>query len=100
MKNVLLLMFVLTLLLGGCDGSYIKKVSSEFNQQNKIVAFVGVYVVPMDSEDILNDQTVIVRDGIIKQIGDSQKVTIFRECRVNALSSPQSGNLQCGGTSG
>jgi imidazolonepropionase-like amidohydrolase len=32
-------------------------------------AFVGVHVVPMDSERVLRDQTVVVRDGRIAEIG-------------------------------
>lgn len=76
MKHVILPMFVLALLSGGCDVSYIKKVSSALNLQNTIVAFVGVHIVPMDSERILNDQTVIVRDGIIETIGDRQEINV------------------------
>ena len=35
------------------------------------VAFVGVNVIPMDRERVLRDQTVIVRDGLIAEIGDA-----------------------------
>ncbi len=35
------------------------------------VAFVGVTVIPMDSERVLEDQTVIVQDGIVAQITDA-----------------------------
>ena len=40
------------------------------------VAFVGVNVIPMDRERVLRDQTVIVRDGLIAEIGDAKKVKI------------------------
>ncbi len=40
------------------------------------VAFVGVNVIPMDSERVLQDQTVIVRNGRIEQIGPSAQVSV------------------------
>ena len=43
------------------------------------VAFVGVNVVPMDRERVLNDQTVIVRNGVIAEIGDARRVKIPKE---------------------
>jgi imidazolonepropionase-like amidohydrolase len=39
------------------------------------VAFINVAVVPMDAERVLRDQTVVVRDGRIAQIGPSATVT-------------------------
>ncbi|HEX8847428.1 MAG TPA: amidohydrolase family protein [Pyrinomonadaceae bacterium] len=41
-------------------------------------AFVGVNVIPMDRERILKNQTVIVRDGVIAEIGDAKKIKIPR----------------------
>ncbi|MEO8042178.1 MAG: amidohydrolase family protein [Acidobacteriota bacterium] len=41
-------------------------------------AFVGVNVIPMDRERILANQTVIVRDGLITEIGDAKKIKIPR----------------------
>jgi imidazolonepropionase-like amidohydrolase len=40
------------------------------------VAFVNVNVIPMDHEAVLNRQTVIVRDGLIAEIGDARKIKI------------------------
>jgi imidazolonepropionase-like amidohydrolase len=37
-------------------------------------AFVGVNVIPMDRERVLTNQTVIVRNGLIAEIGDAAKV--------------------------
>ncbi|HKO96558.1 MAG TPA: amidohydrolase family protein [Pyrinomonadaceae bacterium] len=37
--------------------------------KNQTVAFINVNVVPMDQDQVLNSQTVIVRDGRITQIG-------------------------------
>lgn len=45
------------------------------------VAFQGVTVIPMDRERVLRDQTVIVRDGKIAQIGPSSSVTIPADVR-------------------
>ena len=40
------------------------------------VAFVDVNVIPMDKERVLQRQTVIVRDGVIVQIGDVRKIKV------------------------
>lgn len=40
------------------------------------VAFVGVNVIPMDRERVLADQTVIVKNGIIAEIGSAKKVKV------------------------
>jgi imidazolonepropionase-like amidohydrolase len=45
-------------------------------------AFVGVNVVPMDRERVLTDQTVVVRDGRIAQIGDARKVKVPKNATV------------------
>ncbi|HKO59724.1 MAG TPA: hypothetical protein VJV03_01070, partial [Pyrinomonadaceae bacterium] len=37
-------------------------------------AFVGVNVIPMDRERVIANQTVIVRKGVIAEIGDAKKV--------------------------
>ncbi|MEQ1762038.1 MAG: amidohydrolase family protein [Pyrinomonadaceae bacterium] len=42
-------------------------------------AFVGVNVVPMDRERILANQTVIVRNGVITEIGDAKKVKVPKD---------------------
>ena len=38
------------------------------------IAFVGVNVIPMDKERVLMNQTVIVRDGLIAEIGKKVKI--------------------------
>jgi imidazolonepropionase-like amidohydrolase len=45
---------------------------------SKTVAFVGVNVIPMDRQRILPNQTVIVRDGVIAEIGDERRVKVPR----------------------
>jgi imidazolonepropionase-like amidohydrolase len=42
-------------------------------------AFVGVNVVPMDRERVLTNQTIIVRNGVIAEIGDAKKVKIPKD---------------------
>ncbi len=42
-------------------------------------AFVGVSVIPMDRERVLANQTVVVRNGVITEIGDAKKVKIPKD---------------------
>ncbi len=48
----------------------------------KTVAFVNINVIPMDSERVLKDQTVIVKDGRIDELGLSSTVTVPTEALV------------------
>ena len=49
------------------------------------VAFVGVNVIPMDRERVLANQTVVVRNGVIVEIGDAGKVKLPKDAvRVDA----------------
>jgi imidazolonepropionase-like amidohydrolase len=43
------------------------------------VAFVGVNVIPMDRERVLQNQTVIVKNGIIAEIGDASKIKLPKD---------------------
>ena len=43
---------------------------------SQAAAFVGVDVIPMDRERVLTNQTVVVRNGIISQIGSVRSVVI------------------------
>ena len=62
----------LTLLLGLLFMLSVSAVS----QTAATVAFVGVNVIPMDRERVLRNQTVIVRNGVIAEIGDAKRVRI------------------------
>lgn len=64
------------------DKPYIYKLSGEMPATNSLVAFVNVNVIPMDSERILEDQTVIVRDGVIEMIGSNDQVQVLNEALV------------------
>lgn len=45
-------------------------------EKNHVVAFVNVNVIPMDREVILENQTVMVRDGQITDVEPSDQITI------------------------
>lgn len=45
---------------------------------SRVAAFEHVNVIPMDGERVLRDQTVLVRDGLISEVGDARKVRVPR----------------------
>lgn len=47
--------------------------------QAQTTAFVGVNVIPMDRERVLTNQTVLVRNGAIAEIGDAKKVKVPKD---------------------
>jgi imidazolonepropionase-like amidohydrolase len=47
-----------------------------FPAQAETTAIVGVDLIPMDSERVLRNQTVIVEDGLIAQLGDRRAIKI------------------------
>ena len=51
-------------------------VSAQARTTPNVVAFIDVNVIPMDRERMLEHQTVIVRNGIIEEIGDVRRVKI------------------------
>ena len=49
------------------------------------VAFIGVNVIPMDRERVLANQTVVVKNGMIAEIGDAGKVKLPKDAvRIDA----------------
>ena len=62
--------------------AYIYGLSSEMPADNPLVAFVNVNVVPMDSERVLEGQTVIVSDGAIEMIGSGDQVQVPNEALI------------------
>jgi imidazolonepropionase-like amidohydrolase len=56
--------------------SYIDRLSTNFTTRNRLVVFQNVNVVPMDSERILKNQTVVIREGVIEHVGDSTETEI------------------------
>ena len=46
---------------------------------SQTTAFVGVNVIPMDRERVLQNQTVLVKNGVIAEIGDASKVKVPKD---------------------
>jgi imidazolonepropionase-like amidohydrolase len=61
-------------------------VSAAVGQSNpldsKTTAFVGVNVIPMDKERVLQNQTVIVKNGLIAEIGDAKKIKMPKDAQI------------------
>ena len=55
---------------------YVVQKSAEMPPPPEVVAFTHVNVVPMEDEYILADQTVLVRDGIIAEIGPAVDIAL------------------------
>src|ERR1044072_6765900 len=72
MKKTALLVILLTALAAAAQAA---------PSDSNTTAFVRVNVIPMDRERVLQNQTVIVRDGVITEIGDTRKVKIPRGAR-------------------
>jgi imidazolonepropionase-like amidohydrolase len=49
---------------------------------SKTTAFVSVNVIPMDKERVLQNQTVIVKNGLIAEIGDAKKIKVPKDAVV------------------
>ena len=69
-----LIFTLLSLLLASVVSAQIKTQDA----WSSVVAFVNVNVIPMDRERVLPNQTVVVRDGLIVEIGDAKKVRVPR----------------------
>ena len=67
------------LLLLGCGGQAVTtdaQVQSNDRPDRRVVAFVNVNVVPMDSERVLAGQTVVVRGEQIAEVGPVGRVKV------------------------
>lgn len=89
MKNALYYIFTGSLFLAGVallylfnlgvldfNRPYARNLPEKLGPPSPVVAFHNVNIIPMDSERLLEGQTVIVRDGIIAQIGPSGEIDI------------------------
>lgn len=54
---------------------------STFPAQADVTAFTHVNVIPMDSERVLPDQTVLVRDGTVVAVGETGSIAIPRNAQ-------------------
>lgn len=77
LASVLLIALIVAAPSAAGRGSQSKPASADAT-----TAFVNVNVIPMDRERLLKDQTVIVRDGKIADIGDAAKVKVPQGARV------------------
>lgn len=68
MKRTILLFFILLL--------ETVALAQQTTSQSSVVAFIDVNLIPMDKERVLPHQTVIVRDGVIAEIGDVNRVKV------------------------
>ncbi len=75
MREKVLQLCAAALLLLGCGGPA-GTTGAQNQWKDREVAFVNVNVVPMDSERVLADQTVLVRGDRIVQVGPASKVKV------------------------
>ena len=75
MKRTMMSICLTVFLLLGC-GSPALTANSTAQTKGREVAFVNVNVVPMDSERVLSDQTVVVRGDRIVAVGPAGKVKV------------------------
>ena len=54
------------------------------SQERSVTAFVGVDVIPMDRERVLEDRTVLVRHGRIERIGPADEIDVPEDARLAA----------------
>ena len=62
--------------------SYIQQLSSELPGTAEPTAFKNVNLIPMEGEQLVESQTVIVRDGLISFVGASDKVEVSERALV------------------
>jgi len=55
---------------------WVASAAAQTNQPPRTVAFIDVNLIPMDRERVAPHQTVIVRNGVIAEIGDVRRVEI------------------------
>src|ERR1044072_7177513 len=72
MKKAALLLILLTAFVS---------VAQAAPKDSGTTVFVGVNVIPMDRERVLQNQTVVVRNGVIAEIGDARRVKIPKDAR-------------------
>jgi imidazolonepropionase-like amidohydrolase len=73
MRRTIFILLLIAALMSGCRSGGLKDQAVE---AGTVFAFVEANVVPMDSERVVENQTVIVRDGLITEIGTTSKIKI------------------------
>src|SRR5690625_7967085 len=84
LTSLLLLFFLLNAALPGCDSAEREQELSDHQVSNgdvvsEIHAFMNVNVIPMTSEEVLENQTVVTENGIIRALGNGMKEKIPEE---------------------
>lgn len=80
MKKILLMNLIIMLsIFTGCT-QLERNNTIKFSQDKYInVAFVNVNVIPMDTDTIIENQTVVIKEGIIQKIGNNKEIRIPSE---------------------
>ena len=73
MKQAIVLFLILTLTASA--------LAQTKTNSSGTVAFVDVNVIPMDRERVLAHQTVVVRNGVIAEIGDTKRIKIPKDAQ-------------------
>ncbi len=76
MKSIFILMSVLILIFSGCSYS----LNTASVKKNNNIAIKNINVISMEKEELLTNQTVLISDGLISDIGASNKVEIPKDC--------------------
>lgn len=76
-ESALLLIMFLGVALGGVSFKSQNKKTARTGE-NQISAFIDVTVIPMDTERVIQHQTVVVRNGRISEIGSTAKIKVPR----------------------
>lgn len=81
LKSYFCSLFLLALLLPLDDTTWQAEVTAPAQQAN-VIALVGVQAIPLDEERVMATQTLIVRDGVIAELGDSATVAVPDDAQV------------------
>jgi imidazolonepropionase-like amidohydrolase len=73
--SVLITIFLLYRYFNSTSMSIIKQ-AVDVEKKKSVIAFTNVNIITMDSEEILKNKTIIIKDGIIQAIGDSEETAI------------------------
>jgi len=81
MKQKIILFFLVLFIFYSCDLSTpeIKQLREYYNTD---IAFTNVNVIPMTQNIVLANQTLIIRNNRITEIGDSSLITIPQDLKV------------------
>ena len=58
------------------DPPFARRLPEQLNPQKEVVVFTNVNIIPMDKERVLENQSIIVRAGIIETLGPSAEIEI------------------------